>query len=500
MRTWMSVLLLLALLVGADARAEGGEATPPAAEGGSEGAEKKAEEPQEPPVFVLPEREQGRMEKALFEYLQPGKKSRADHYKKIEKLVEKKIDGHSLLEDVVGLESIANHARLFNAKVGKKGRVNEVKVAPDVHGFPGQIGTVTYDLYLPKKYTERQLWPLIFCLPDNKKFNDGKSYIEDEWIKRAPEVAEQFLIAVPRPQSRGDRWSTPKSLARAMISLRHLLGTYESTAKTGGPAADATRIFIEGDDVAAIVAARFSEIFAGAILRGVDGREGKVDLRKGGALAGLPAFCIFNTKKKPQKEFAEKVKAANDATRLVMVDGDDLEGNREAVAKWMAELEVSQQPRRIEYFVYDGSFQRHYWIVVRDFDATVKPAPSFRATADRARNEVRIDVEGVNRFELFLNDALVDLGAKLRIVVTEGEVEYPFYEDTPRRELAGMLEELLTSNQPWRIYPVRFLVDLPTLREQLAEAEKAKAAAAPADADAEKEKENASAAKKEAGK
>jgi hypothetical protein len=473
MRNWLSALFLFSLLLGSGALAQE-EGTPPA---DAEGEKKPAaEEPAEPPVFVLPERERGRLEKALSDYLQPGRKPRAERYKKLEKLVEKKIDGHSLLEDVEALTSIANQARLFNPKVGKKGRINEVKIPPDVHGFPGRIGTVFYDLYLPKGYTDRQLWPVIFCLPDNKKFPDGKTYINQRWLKPAPEAAQKFLIVVPRPQSRGDKWANAKSYARAMITLRHLLGTFEATSKTGGPAVDANRIFIEGDDVAATIAGRFSELFAGAILRGVNGIDSKIDLAKGGGLGGLPAFLIFNTKKKTQRTFAEKIKAANDATRLVMVEDNDFTGNQETVAKWVGELEISRQPRKLEYFVYDGSFQRHYWIVVRDFDASVKPAPSFRATADRARNEVRIDVEGVNRFELFLNDALVDLGSKLRIVVTEGEKEYLFLEDTLRRDLAVMLEEMIASNQPWRAYPVRLLVDLPTLRARHAEEEAARKA------------------------
>jgi hypothetical protein len=136
------------------------------------------------------------------------------------------------------------------------------------------------------------------------------------------------------------------------------------------------------------------------------------------------------------------------------------------------------QPRQIEYAVHDSSFQRHQWINVIDFDAGVEPAPSFTATADRAKNDVVIDVEGISRFELFLSDALVDLGKPVRIVVTEGDKEFPFFvskegRDTVARDLGTMLGELLDSNQPWRAYPVKLLIDVAELRKR------AEAAAAP---------------------
>jgi len=96
----------------------------------------------------------------------------------------------------------------------------------------------------------------------------------------------------------------------------------------------------------------------------------------------------------------------------------------------------------------------------------VKPAAWFAATADRAKNEVVVDVNGVTRFELFLNDAVVDLNKELRIVVTDGDAQYEFYKDTASRDLAVLLGELVASNHPWRVYPVRFLVDLKVLKER----------------------------------
>jgi hypothetical protein len=283
---------------------------------------------------------------------------------------------------------------------------------------------------------------------------------------------------VPTPDSKGESWTRDKSQARAMISLRHLMGTYDADKKTAGPAVDMLRVFVDGDDGAAETAARFAEMFAGAILRHSDGKiSGGPNLRQIGGIAGLPAYCIVQPKKKWQAEFGKKLRSMNDAT--LVVEASDGIGDVKAIAAWMDKLPArTAQPRSIEYAVHDQSFQRHYWINVLDYDATFKPAPWFEATADRATNVVRITVAGISRFELDLNDAIVDLNRDLKIIVVEDEHEYTFLEGRVERNLAKMLTELVTTNHPWRVYPVQFDVDVAKLRAAWQAAQAAKKAAA----------------------
>jgi hypothetical protein len=136
------------------------------------------------------------------------------------------------------------------------------------------------------------------------------------------------------------------------------------------------------------------------------------------------------------------------------------------------------QPTVIGYTIHDPSFQRHYWINVLGYEAAMKGDPIFDATADRAKNEVRIDLAGISRFELFLSDALVDLSKKVRIVVVEKDQEYEFLNDMVPRDVAVLLDELLATNHPWRIFPAKFVVDLADLRAKAAKAEADKAKAA----------------------
>jgi hypothetical protein len=228
------------------------------------------------------------------------------------------------------------------------------------------------------------------------------------------------------------------------------------------------------------VAARFPEMFAGAVLHRCDGRAGTgPNLRTSGRLSGLPAFAIFEEKQKRQKEFAERLKADNAAGMTARAEDVGPLGNAKIIAAWMEKLGTrAPQPTVISYTIHDPSFQRHYWINVLGYEAAMKGDPIFDATADRAKNEVRIDLAGITRFELFLSDALVDLSKKVRIVVVEKDKEYEFLNDNVTRDVAGLLEELLATNHPWRIYPAKFVVDLPDLRAKAAklEAEKAKAA------------------------
>lgn len=462
MRAWWT-LLLTATLAAAVAAQEG---NPPA----EQPEAKPVEEPKEPPVWKIPEKDIRKIEAPLSEFLAGDPKDRADLLKKIEKAVEKPLDGHSLLEDVAGLVSVANRARGFNPKL-KKGQVQELSVAPEVHGFPA-TGTVKYWLYVPKEYRDDQLWPLLFCIPDQKKHGDGKKYAED-WVAKSPKVAESFLVAVPQPHAKGADWTTPASLGRAMISLRHAAGTYGVDKKDAGPATDYLRIFIDGEDEASVIAGRFAELFVGAVLRGADGRTGALNVAAAGQLSGMPAFCVVDPKSKSERDFAQKVLERNDAG--VIVEDATLEGNATAIGIWMDKLPArTPQPREISYAVHDGSFQRHHWISVLDFDASYDPVASFRATADRARNDVTIEVEGISRFELFLSDALVDLNKPVRIVVNEEGRELPFFptkdgRDTLTRDLGTMLGEMLDSNHPWRVYPVRLVVDVAELRARAPE-------------------------------
>jgi len=439
-----------------------------------------AEQAKEPPVWVMPEKEHKKFEVLLEKYLHPGKKPRQEMLDGIQKFLEKPIDGHSALEDVSALQHMANQSREYNARLGRKGKVETVEVGPEVHGFPAGVGTVKYDLYLPNNYDPRKkLSPVIFCLPDNKRWPDGKRYIEQMWTKSSA-VADEYAIVVPQPFTKSEDWSKPKSFERAMIALRHVIGTFDADKKTAGPAVDALRVFVDGGDMAATVAARFPEMLAGAILRGSDGAApGEPSVRVDGALSGLAACCVYDEKKAYQRTFAERIKADNDRSLLVPVQGDaDFAGDAEAIGKWMTELEVQTQPRSIHYMVHDPSFQRHFWINVLRFDAAAKPAASFKATANRATNEVRIELSGISRVELFLNDALVDLAEnkKVRIVVSDPDGEHEFFNDVVTRDVGVLLSELVASNQPRRIYPVRFLIDVPSLHQR-EEAKKAAAAA-----------------------
>jgi hypothetical protein len=112
MRAWWKLLLAVAIAPAARAQEGGGDPPPAPA----------AEEPKEPPVWKLSEKDARSLEKLVKEFLGGPTKDRAEVLAKIEKLVEKSMGGHSVLEDVEALVGMANRARAFNPKL-KKGQV-----------------------------------------------------------------------------------------------------------------------------------------------------------------------------------------------------------------------------------------------------------------------------------------------------------------------------------------------------------------------------------------
>jgi len=482
MRLLSSLILTLALVllggtVGAGEPVAPGEGGAPA-EPGAAGDE----EPQPPPLFTMPDSERRKIEKFISDYFHPGRQARTEIIDKLEKHVARGVGGHSVLEDVATLTDIANRMRTSNPKFARgKGRITEVDVKPAEHGFPGGIGTVRYHLYLPKGYEVSGQAPLIFCLPDNREWANPQDYLKAMWIDRSEEIAQKYVIVVPEPQSRGEAWTTTRSWARAMISLRHVCGTYESDAKSGGAAVDMRRIFIDGGEAAVLAAARFREMFVGAILHACQGRtQDGPDLARLGGIAGLPAYAVCDAKKSPQIQFGETLKSQSAGSTVEQAAAGDatLLGDLSKIASWMDGLVRVDQPAQIDFLVHDPSFQRSYWINVIDFDPATKPAPGIVATADRAKNEILVRPSGVDRFELWLNDAIVDLSRDLRIVVQDGELALVVLEGKVDRRVADLLGELEASNHPWRVYTARFLVDLPALRAHHAKVEAEKAAKA----------------------
>ena len=119
MRAWWT--LVLAAIFSATASAQdGGPADAPPGPA--------AEEPKEPPAWKLPEKDARKLQELVAEYLGGPAKDRADVLRKIEKVVEKPVEGHVMLEDVAAVVGMANRARGFNPKL-KKGQSVSMKVA-----------------------------------------------------------------------------------------------------------------------------------------------------------------------------------------------------------------------------------------------------------------------------------------------------------------------------------------------------------------------------------
>jgi len=460
-----SILLGLSLVGFAD------ETKDPPAPGAAADAGAQAPSP-EPPAFVMPDGERKKLEKLLADCFDPGRAGKAEALDRLEKHVAKPVGGHSLLEDVATVVDVCNRLRVPNMKLLRfKGKITPVDVKPNEHGFPGGIGTVKYHMYVPKNYDPATTWaPLLLCLPDNRTWDNGAEYVKQMWLDRAESVANRYVIIVPEPQSKGEAWTTEKSMARAMIAMRHACGNFEPASKGTCAAVDLRRVYVDGAEAAALVAARFAELFRGAILHGASGRtENGPDLARAGGLAGLPAYCVCDPKRTQHAAFGAKIQAANAASAVESAADADarLFGDAARIGEWLDKLDKAEHadaPRSLDFVVHDGSFQRFHWLNVLDFDPAAQPAAGIVAKSDRAANVVTLEPNGVDRFEVWLNDAIADLNRDVTIVVRVGGKDHTFWKGIVDRKLAVMLVELEDSNHPWRAYTSRFVVDVSALQ------------------------------------
>jgi len=325
---------------------------------------------------------------------------------------------------------------------------------------------IEWAIRLPKKYTEKKPWPVILTLPSGK---------EGDWVKPADyfkaiynkkPIIDQFILQVPKlpkdlemdpiPNYSRDRAEEEedKRIRSVFGAFGYLVNNYT---------VDRARVFLDCGSETCGFGIRFATLFpdrwAGIILR----NPTEVDDLRIGTLFNVPILALKTEQNAAEVDALKKRwdKECPDMFTVIDAKGaaPHLDSSDDILA-WTNEKSRDMVPNKVTLEPNHDRFNKAYWVDIHVADSllttTGEDRPRLVAVADRATNRITIDCKGVERFEILLNDDLVDLSKEFTIVVNGKAVK-----ETRRRSFGEMKRRMLERNDWDYIFPVRYVSSVP---------------------------------------
>ena len=106
--------------------------------------------------------------------------------------------------------------------------------------------------------------------------------------------------------------------------------------------------------------------------------------------------------------------------------------------------------------IFIGVLVAGFWALplMRAQNETIDLAP-MEVVADRENNRITVDAQGVERFELLLNDDLIDLDKEFTLVIN-GKAS----KETRRRSFRDMKSRMMLRNDWDYLFPVRHMASV----------------------------------------
>jgi len=290
-------------------------------------------------------------------------------------------------------------ARGYEKKDVKKGKVTTEELR---RGNFARAG-LEFAYRVPKDYDpKRAAYPLLLVLPDVGE--PPAQHLRTHWIHG--ELLERAILVSPTMPADAASWDEvavngrPAGLSHVLTVLDHALETF---------AVDFERVYVvgRGRSVATAMAAghHAPQRFAGVVGRAGDAAELAPD-----NFTNLPT--LFAQGGEHAAAFQKGLKAlGNEGCQLETQDDEA------AVWAWIQKHPRATHPKDVNLVVGKPWPTRAYWLRV----APSSPEASALATLDRAANTIRVSTHGVSRVTLYLDDALVDLEAPVRVLVNDVE-------------------------------------------------------------------------------
>lgn len=319
----------------------------------------------------------------------------------------------------------------------KKGRITEMPVSIDYYG---EGFTSTAAVWLPKKYSPKIQYPLVFCIPEPGI--KPEAHLNDSWADSTVREGA-ILVAIEMPEdeanwgSPGDE-GVPGGFGILMRTFRQVQDTY---------AIDFDRVFLAGQGLGVQAAMQIANLSADRFA-GIIGRSGDAAEMAPNNLSNIP--CFFAGGGKRVSAYAEQAKEVGGADCLVKADGKLTD-----VWSWMAEVKRNANPETVLLLPTGPTPTKAYWleIVREDYPEGSK----LKATADRASNTITIDANNIESVTIYLNDSIVDLDNPVKVILNGVE-----HEDMIPRNFNTMIQQIYKGrSDPGKLYTTRTEYDIP---------------------------------------
>jgi len=142
------------------------------------------------------------------------------------------------------------------------------------------------------------------------------------------------------------------------------------------------------------------------------------------------------------------------------------------ILEWMGERERVMAPKKVVLEPNHDRFKKAYWVNIHVAESllttTGDDQPRLSVEADREQNRITVEATSVERFELLLNDEIVDLSKEFTIVVNGKAIQ-----EQRRRSFRDMHSRMVTRNDWDYLFPVRYVTTVPKEAEDKGSDEKA---------------------------
>ena len=129
-------------------------------------------------------------------------------------------------------------------------------------------------------------------------------------------------------------------------------------------------------------------------------------------------------------------------------------------------------PKKVVLEPNHDRFKKAYWVNIHVAESllttTGDDQPRLSVEADREQNRITVEAKSVERFELLLNDEIVDLSKEFTIVVNGKAIQ-----EQRRRSFRDMHSRMVTRNDWDYLFPVRYVTSVPKEAEDKGSDEKA---------------------------